>query len=55
MIYKIIGKNLEVWDKTKETVEKKLNRIEKLFPDEAVATVTLTVEKITSKVEVTIL
>ena len=54
MLYKIIGKNMEVWDKTKESIEKKLNRIEKLFPMDATATVTLAVEKRTSTVEVTI-
>ncbi len=54
MILKIVGKNVDVWDKTKETVEKKMGRIEKLFPEDAKATVTLSVEKRTSTVEATI-
>ena len=32
MRYNIIGKNIDVWDKTKEMVEKKMDRIAKLFP-----------------------
>ncbi len=31
MRYNIIGKNIDVWDKTKEMVEKKMDRIAKLF------------------------
>lgn len=54
MLYNIIGKNIDVWDKTKETVERKMNRIEKLFPEETVATITLSLEKLVSTVEVTI-
>ncbi|MFI3174274.1 MAG: ribosome-associated translation inhibitor RaiA [Bacillota bacterium] len=54
MILKIVGKNVDVWDKTKETVEKKMGRIEKLFPEDAKATITLSVEKRTSTVEATI-
>ena len=27
MLYNIIGKNIDVWDKTKEMVEKKLDRM----------------------------
>ena len=34
MRYNIIGKNIDVWDKTKEMVEKKMDRIAKLFPAE---------------------
>lgn len=40
MRYNIIGKNIDVWDKTKEMVEKKLDRIEKLFPEDTNATIT---------------
>ena len=54
MRYKIIGKNIDVWDKTKEMVEHKLDRIERLFPGDTVATVTLSLEKLVSTVEVTI-
>ena len=38
MRYNIIGKNIDVWDKTKEMVEKKMDRIAKLFPADTVAT-----------------
>lgn len=54
MLYNIIGKNIDVWDKTKESVEHKMNRIKKLFPEDAVATITLSLEKLVSTVEVTI-
>ena len=54
MRYNIIGKNIDVWDKTKEMVEKKLDRIEKLFPEDTNATITLSLEKLVSTVEVTI-
>lgn len=54
MRYNIIGKNIDVWDKTKEMVEKKMDRIAKLFPAEAEATITLSLEKLVSTVEVTI-
>lgn len=54
MLYNIIGKNIDVWDKTKEAVEHKMDRIQKLFPEETVATITLSLEKLVSTVEVTI-
>ncbi len=54
MLYNIIGKNIDVWDKTKEAVEHKLDRVNKLFPADAVATITLSLEKLVSTVEVTI-
>ncbi len=54
MVYNIIGKNIDVWDKTKEKVERKLERIAKLFPPDSAATVTLSLEKLVSTVEVTI-
>ena len=38
MRYNIIGKNIDVWDKTKEMVEKKMDRIAKLFPADTEAT-----------------
>ena len=34
MRYNIIGKNIDVWDKTKDIVERKMDRIAKLFPEE---------------------
>lgn len=54
MRYNIIGKNIDVWDKTKEMVEKKMDRIAKLFPEDTEATITLSLEKLVSTVEVTI-
>lgn len=54
MRYNIIGKNIDVWDKTKDMAERKLERIAKLFPEETTATVTLSLEKLVSTVEVTI-
>lgn len=54
MRYNIKGKNIEIGDRTREKVEAKLSRIEKLFPTDAVATVTLTNEKLNTVVEVTI-
>ena len=54
MRYKFIGKNIDVWDKTKEMVESKLGRMERLFPEDTEATVTLSLEKLVSRVEVAI-
>lgn len=54
MRYNIIGKNIDVWEKTKEMVEKKMGRIAKLFPEDTEATITLSLEKLVSTVEVTI-
>ena len=54
MRYNIIGKNIDVWDKTKEMVEKKMDRIAKLFPADTEATITLSLEKQVATVEVTI-
>nr|WP_294680916.1 ribosome-associated translation inhibitor RaiA [uncultured Anaerotignum sp.] len=54
MRYNIIGKNIDVWDKTKEMVEKKMDRIAKLFPENTEATITLSLEKQVATVEVTI-
>lgn len=54
MRYNIIGKNIDVWDKTKEMVEKKMDRVAKLFPADTEATITLSLEKLVSTVEVTV-
>lgn len=54
MIYNIKGKNMTLGDRTKEKVEDKLNRISKLFPEDAVASVKLSNEKLDYTVEVTI-
>ena len=54
MRYNIIGKNIDVWDKTKEMVEHKMDRVAKLFPEDTEATITLSLEKLVSTVEITI-
>lgn len=54
MKYNIIGRNIEVGDRTKEKVIDKLNRLERLFPEETKVNVSLKTEKINSVVEVTI-
>lgn len=54
MRYNIIGKNIDVWDKTKEMIEKKMDRVAKLFPEDTDATITLSLEKLVATVEVTI-
>lgn len=54
MRYNIIGKNIDVWDKTKEMVEKKMDRVAKLFPADTEATITLSLEKLVSTIEITV-
>lgn len=54
MRYAIKGKNIEVSDKTKEKIEGKLSRIQKFFPEDAVASVLLASEKVDFIIEVTI-
>lgn len=54
MTYNIKGKNITLGDKTKEKIEDKLNRISKLFPHDAVATVKISSVKLDYTVEVTI-
>ena len=54
MRYNIIGKNIDVWDKTKEMVEHKMDRVAKLFPEDTEATITLSLEKLVATVEVTV-
>ena len=54
MLYVIKGKNLEIGERTKEKIEKKLRRLSKLFPEETTATVTIGETKIYYVVEVTI-
>ncbi|WP_317855007.1 ribosome hibernation-promoting factor, HPF/YfiA family [Chakrabartyella piscis] len=54
MLYNIVGKNIDVWDKTKEAILLKMGRIEKFFPDDAEAVITLSVDKSVSTVEITI-
>ena len=50
----ISGKNLEVSDYMRETAEKKLNKLSKIFPQDADAQVSLAVEKNRHIVEVTV-
>lgn len=54
MRYIIMGKNLEISDKTKEKIADKLDRIKKLFPEDAAATVKVGVYKLDHTVEVTV-
>lgn len=54
MRYIIKGKNMEIGDRTREKVSAKLDRVKKLFPDEAETTVVIKNEKLEYIVEVTI-
>lgn len=54
MRYNIKGKNMEVGDRTREKVTTKLDRVKKLFPDDAETTVVIKNEKLEYVVEVTI-
>ena len=54
MRYNIKGKNLEIGERTKEKVAAKLDRLHKLFPEETVASVSISVHKLDHIIEVTI-
>lgn len=54
MKYNIIGRKVNLRDNFKERVNKKLGKFEKIFSDDAEATVTVTVEKNRQTVEVMI-
>jgi len=54
MRYSIIGKNMEIGDRTKEKVSSKLDRVKKLFPEDAETAVVIKNEKLEYVVEVTI-
>lgn len=54
MRYILKGKNMDIGEKTREKVIDKLERIAKLFPEDASATVLLTSQKLGTRVEVTI-
>ncbi len=54
MRYNIKGKNMDIGDRTREKVEGKLNRVAKLFPSNAVASVLIHNEKLDTIVEVTV-
>lgn len=53
MRYNIKGKNIEISERTKEKVSSKLNRINRLFPENTVMDVTIAQEKIYLVVEAT--
>ncbi|MGG7164570.1 ribosome hibernation-promoting factor, HPF/YfiA family [Clostridium ihumii] len=54
MKVKSIGKNIEITTALKETIEKKLSKLDKYFSQEVQATATFSVEKNNHRVEVTI-
>lgn len=54
MRYIIMGKNLEISDRTKEKITDKLDRLKKLFPEDAVATVKVGAYKLDHTIEVTV-
>ncbi len=54
MKYNILGRKVNLRDNFKERVYKKLGKFEKIYSDDAEATVTVTVEKNRQTVEVTI-
>ena len=54
MRYTIKGKNIDVSDRTKTKITDKLNRIEKFFPENALASIVLNKEKVGFTLEVTI-
>lgn len=52
MINTVVGRNIEVTDALRDTIDKKLSKLDKYFHKEMEATVTLIVEKHTQTVEV---
>ena len=54
MNYNFVGKNLVVSDGMKETTEKKLDRLSRLFPDNTTVTVAFSAVKSDNKVEISI-
>lgn len=50
----VIGKNIEITNALRETVEKKLSKLERFFNPDVVATATLSVHKNKQTIEVTI-
>ncbi len=54
MEFKITGRNINVSERTKDQIEKKLGKISKFFVDDTIAHVTLTHQKDDYTVEVTI-
>lgn len=54
MLNTITGRNIEITDALRDTIDKKMSRLDKYFQKEMDATVTLNVEKLRQIVEVTI-
>ena len=54
MKFNIRGKNIEVTDGLREVIEKKLNKLDKYFAPDTLVYVTLSVEKESQIIEVTI-
>lgn len=54
MRYNFVGKNTTVTDALKEKITTKINRLERLFPENTSITVTLSVVKQDQKIEVTV-
>lgn len=54
MRYSFIGKNIDITENFQEKLEKKLGRIEKLFPENTEAAVSLSDIKLSKKAEVTV-
>lgn len=54
MKFKIVGRNIEVTDALKDSIEKKIGRLDKYFNDNSEAKITLSVEKNRQIIEVTI-
>ncbi|MDO5708153.1 MAG: ribosome-associated translation inhibitor RaiA [Andreesenia angusta] len=54
MIYTLVGRNVEVTDALDDAVDRKLSKLDKYFHDDVEASVTLSVQKNSQTVEVTI-
>ena len=50
----VVGRQMSVWDSTKEMAEKKLMKLDKYFDDEASATITFSCKRERDNVEITI-
>lgn len=54
MKFNIRGLNITVYDSMKERIEKKLSKLSKFFPEDTIADVTLSTQRDTKTIEVTI-
>ena len=50
----IVGRQMNVWDEMKDTIDAKLKKLDKYFNDECAATVTLSTRRSTKCLEITI-